>query len=69
METAPSPRTPEGIVIRTPLPTHATLAPVGSLPSPAYCMPTPANAEPILIDYLPFIQFNSMLSLEGMLDQ
>jgi hypothetical protein len=69
METAPSPRTPEGIIIRTPLPTRATIAPVGSLPSPAYSMPTPANAEPILIDYLPFIQFNSMFSLEGMLDQ
>jgi hypothetical protein len=57
--------TPEGFIIRTPSPKVATPPPASAL----LCyIPTPANVGFSPIDCLPFYQFSSLFSQEGMLN-
>src|SRR6266536_6441490 len=68
LKTARSRRTPEGIIIRTPSPElGATPAPAPA-PTAVCFILTPLNGQSILMDSLPFFQFNSILREKGIPD-
>lgn len=61
----PSPPTPDGFVIRTPSPKLNTTV---STAAEFYDVHLPMNMCPLLMDYLPFHQFNSIFSHAGKRD-
>ncbi|MCJ1280611.1 hypothetical protein MMC21_008440 [Puttea exsequens] len=65
---APSPRTPEGITIRTPLPAPATLPPGRTSPSHVVSTPMRADYPTALVNSLPFMQFKSVVNIEAQLE-